>query len=152
MATKPNLENLVEDTILWRDRKRILGMPISFTIYEVDNDRLTTRRGLFHTETDEILLYRILDIKMVRTFGQKLFGVGTLTLYSADQTHNTINIVNIKKPDAVRKFISRIVERERAAKGITGREIFGVAGTMQNSDHDAANMAFADIDGDGIPD
>jgi len=147
-------KNIGDETVLWHDRKRILGMPISFTVYEIDEERFTTRRGLLRTETDEILLYRILDIKLVRTLGQKLFGVGTITLYSADQSCSTFAIQNIKKPDAVRKFISKIVEQQRAQKGIRGREIVGAAGMIQGVvDADSiADTPFVDFDGDGIPD
>lgn len=151
MAKKPIMENIEEEQPLWRDRKRILGMPLSFTVYEVDNERFTTRKGFFRTETNEILLYRILDIRLVRTFGQKLFGVGSITLFSADQSNNTFEIKNIKKPDAVRKFISRVVESERSEKGLTGREIYGAAGLMHEAGADADHV-FADVDGDGIPD
>ncbi|HWQ58375.1 MAG TPA: PH domain-containing protein [Clostridia bacterium] len=138
-----------ESSILWHDRKRILGMPISFTRYEVDESRLTMRKGFFRTETDELLLYRVLDIKMVRTLGQKLFGVGTLSLYCADQSNRTLELVNIKKPEAVRKFLSRIVEQERNEKGVTGREVFGT--TNINVQGDGLDPAFVDHDGDGIP-
>ena len=129
-------------------------MPLSFTVYEVDDSRFTTRKGFFRTETDEILLYRILDLKLVRTFGQKLCGVGSITLYSADQSNNTFVIKNIKKPEQVWKFLSRIVERERAAKGITGREIVGAAGMLHDTPEQAeiAGQIFSDINGDGIPD
>lgn len=151
MAKKPIMENIEEEQPLWRDRKRILGMPLSFTVYEVDNERFTTRKGFFRTETNEILLYRILDIRLVRTFGQKLFGVGSITLYSADQSNNTFEIKNIKKPDSVRKFISRVVESERSEKGLTGREIYGAAGLMHEAGAEADHV-FADVDGDGIPD
>lgn len=146
MAKQPYLDDISEEKPLWRDRKRILGLPLSFTVYEVDKDRLTTRKGLFRTETNEILLYRILDIKLVRTLGQKICGVGTITLYSADQTHEAMEIKNIARPEAVRKFLSRIIEQERREKGLTGREIYGAAGLVQDGKH-----PFADIDGDGIP-
>ena len=32
-------------TYLWKDRKRILGMPISFTKYALTEDRLFERTG-----------------------------------------------------------------------------------------------------------
>lgn len=123
-----------EEDILWRDRKRIFGLPLSFTIYEVTKDRLLMRRGFFTTETDETLLYRVMDLKLVRTLGQKLCGVGSITLYSADQSHHTLVIANIKQPEKVRKFLSGLIESERAAKGLTGREIFGAAGMIMNHD------------------
>ena len=89
------------------------------------------------TETDEIMLYRVLDIKMIRTLGQKLNGVGTIVLYSADQSSHTERIVSVKHPDKVRRFLSSQVEKIRNEKGLTGREMFGTAGTdMDHSECD----------------
>ena len=127
--------------LLWKDRKRYLGMPISFTRYEFDSDRLVSRIGLLKTVTNEVLLYRILDIKMTQTLWQKLFGVGTLMLYTADQSDNQIPLVNIKHPEKIRRGLSELVEKERMEKRLLGREMFGTA---------AAGMV--DINGDGIPD
>lgn len=133
---------------LWKDRKRtIFGLPWSFTRYEVTEDRLVTHRGLFNTVTDEILLYRVLDIKLVRKFSQKLNGVGSIILYSADRSDGEIELKNIRKPDAVRRFLSKVVEQERVAKGITGREMFGAAASAHGGMRE-----FVDLDGDGIPD
>jgi hypothetical protein len=125
------------DQVIWKDRKRHLGLPISFTRYEVSDGRFTVRKGLLRTETDELLLYRILDFKLVRTLGQKIFGVGTITLYSADQSDRTYDVKNIKNPDAVRKLLSKIVEEERARRGIIGKELFGTAG--DHSMHDGGD-------------
>ena len=124
MAKNEVLHNMVEEPVLWHDRKRILGMPISFTVYDVDQDNLTIRKGLLSTTTDEMLLYRILDLKMKQTLGQKIFGVGTLTLYTADQSNPTVELVNIKYPDKVRRFLGNLIEQQRNAKGITGREMY----------------------------
>lgn len=151
MATNQALHNITEEQVLWHDRKRILGMPISFTVYEVDESRLTIRKGLLNTTTDEMLLYRILDLKMQRSLWQKIFGVGTVILYTADQSSHTTELQNVKHPEKVRKFLSRIVEQQRNAKGITGREMFGAAGNIPQ-EHEGCDDVFADIDGDGIPD
>ena len=141
-----------ENQELWHDKKRILGMPISFTRYSVEPDRFIAKVGFFRTEVNEILLYRILDIKMVRTLGQKIFGVGTITLYTADSNQSTFEVKNIKKPDKVRRFLSRIIEQRREEKRVQGKEMFGVAGGYRG-DHDPVTPEhFEDIDGDGIPD
>ena len=123
-----------EKEILWADRKRILGMPISFTRYSIDDERLYVKSGFLRLELDEILLYRILDIKSTQTLWQKLFGVGTLRLYSADQTNRELLLINIKKPERLHKYLSNLIERNRQAKGIAGREIIGMA-NMGSSDH-----------------
>lgn len=133
-----------ETVILWKDRKRYLGMPISFTRYEIDENRFTSRIGFFNTVTNEILLYRILDLKMSQTLWQKIFRVGTLTLFTADRTHSQFPLKNIKKPEKVRRFVSNLVEQERIKHRMTGRELFGVAG-------DGVYEGIPDLDGDGLP-
>ncbi|MDR3239746.1 MAG: PH domain-containing protein [Clostridiales bacterium] len=116
---------LVKAEILWKDRKRYLGLPISFTRYEVSEDRLILRKGFFKTETDEILIYRIMDLRLVRTLGQKIFGVGTVTLISTDKSNPALELKNIKRPDDVRRFLSKLIEQQRAARGTSSSEFLG---------------------------
>ncbi len=118
----------LELKVLWKDRKRILGMPISFTRYIVDEDHLTIRVGLLNTRVDDVLLYRILDVKMTQSFGQKMFGVGTLTVFTADKSQDQILLRNIKNPEKVRRYLGQLVEQERESRRLVGRELFGVAG------------------------
>lgn len=113
---------------VWEDRKRHFGLPISFTKYYIENERLYVQAGLLRSVTNEVLLYRILDVKSSRTLGQRLFGVGTVHLYCADQSTQTIKLENIKDCDAVHKQISDLVEQTRVEKGIAGSETYGVAG------------------------
>ena len=98
MAKTDRLSQYLDnDVLLWKDKKRYLGLPISFTTYSFDNNRLYIRKGLINTTEDEILLYRILDVTIRRTLGQKIFGVGSIILNTADQTSPVIEIKNIKK-------------------------------------------------------
>ena len=136
MAKNTVLNNLPENEILWADTKRWLGLPWTFTKYKVDNERLTSKIGFFKTETDEILLYRILDIKSTQTLGQKLFGVGTVTLYCTDKSSGVMQLENVKKPDQVRRFLSDLVEKKRTETGVKGREIFGTGNAAAHPDAD----------------
>jgi len=117
-----------EQAVIWTDKKRILGMPISFTRYTVDRERLTRKAGIITTTVDELLLYRVLDIKMTCSLWQKIFRVGTIHIYSADRTDSHLDLINIKRPDEVRKRISRMVEKIRDEKQLTGREMYGISG------------------------
>jgi uncharacterized membrane protein YdbT with pleckstrin-like domain len=116
-----------DKTELWHDRKRILGMPITFTRYSIRDSKLIIARGLFTTVYDEILLYRILDFKLVRTLFDKIFGVGTIILYTADSSDRTFPIQKVKNAGEIKEMLSKLVEEERAKVGIKGREIYGVA-------------------------
>jgi uncharacterized membrane protein YdbT with pleckstrin-like domain len=129
------------EELLWRDRKRYLGLPISFTVYSFDCNRFYLKKGFFHTTEDEMLLYRILDVKLSRTLWQKIFGVGSIMLVTADKSDNNIEIRNIKKPDRTRKALSAIVEKERDEKRILGKEMFGTANIgLDNIDYIADDV------------
>ena len=117
-----------EDEILWHDRKRYLGLPISFTRYSFDENRFYLKKGFFNIVSDEILLYRVLDVTLRRSLGQRMFGVGTIILSTADQTLPTMKIESIKDCERVYRALSNIVEKERNEKRDLGKEMFGAAG------------------------
>lgn len=127
---------LDEEPIIWKDKKRYFGLPISFTNYSFDCNRLYVKKGLFTTSEDEVLLYRVLDISVKRTLWQKLFKVGTLHLDSADQTLPCFELKNIKNPEKVRRALSNIVEKERDEKRVLGKEMYGASGLMDEGIYD----------------
>ena len=59
--------------LIWKDRKRILGMPITFTKYSMSKDRLFLETGLLNMNQEEILLYRVRDIRIHISLCQRLF-------------------------------------------------------------------------------
>ena len=122
MATKLSVE---QAEILWKDRRRRLGLPLSFTKYEVSEEKLVLRKGFFKTTVDEIMIYRIMDIRLERTLGQKLFGVGSVLLMSSDKSHPALELKSVKQSDAVRTFLSELVDKQRTARGISSRELLG---------------------------
>jgi uncharacterized membrane protein YdbT with pleckstrin-like domain len=117
----------ISNNILWKDKKRVLGLPISFTRYSIKNNRLFVSTGLFTVEENELLLYRILDIKLQIRFIDRIFGVGTITLFTVDETNRKLILKNIKNPYKVRDLISELVEKEKERLNITGKELIGVS-------------------------
>ena len=137
----------MDDTVLWKDRKRILGMPISFTKYLIKNNRLYVSRGLFSTNENEVLLYRILDFNLERTLFDKILGVGTIKLITCDPTDKELYLEKIKKPKETRDMLSELVERQRKELNIKGREMYGVAGRVNNDDNEIHHIEeYDDID------
>ena len=84
-------------SILWSDRLRHLGLPISFTKYSITEDRLFRETGLLNLREEELLLYRVRDLTLTRSLWQRIFGVGTITVTSSDRTTPSLEIKNIKK-------------------------------------------------------
>lgn len=103
-----NKEN--KHKVIWGDRKRYFGLPLSFTKYEISDDRLFQTTGLLNQKYEEVLLYRVRDLTMTRTFGQLIFGVGTIKVSSSDKSNPDLYIYNVKDPAAVKELIHQQVE------------------------------------------
>ena len=110
---------------VWIDKKRHLGLPISFTKYTLIDERLYTESGFINLKESELLLYRVRDIGLTRTLWQRLFGVGTIHIYSSDTTDEHLDIVSVKKAKDVKDLISSKVEESKKSRRIGTTEIIG---------------------------
>lgn len=110
---------------MWKDRKRTFcGLPWSFTKYMLTEDRLFISRGFFTVKEDEVRLYRITDVALKMTLGQRIFGIGTISCCSADKSLGDFEIKNIKKPREVKEMLSTAIEKERINKRVFSKEDF----------------------------
>ena len=118
---------MAERNVIWSDRKRTLfGLPLSFTKYILTEERLFIQTGLFTTVEDEVRLYRILDVELTRTLGQKIFGVGSIHVCSADKSMADFEITSVKNSADVKEKLSELVEKNRIEKRVMNREaMFG---------------------------
>lgn len=96
---------------LWHDRKRFLGLPISFTRYALSEDRIFLKRGFFNVRQDEIVLYRVRDLRLTVNLWQRIFGVGTVTVISTDKSIPELRLKNIRQPAGVKELIHEHVEK-----------------------------------------
>lgn len=121
---------------IWRDRKRtIFGLPLSFTVYSLDEERLFVKKGFLNMTEDEVRLYRIMDLSLTRSFWQRMFGVGTIKVSSGDQTLGDFEIASIKKAREVKETLSKLVEEQRDAKRVTSREFLDNDDFLDEENH-----------------
>ena len=114
------------DDLVWRDRKRNwLGLPWTFTVYGLTEDRLFIMSGMLNIHEDEVRLYRILDLSLRRSFWQRIVGLGTIHVDSSDKTMKAFDIHNIRNCEAVKEQLSQLVEQERDNKRVSSREFMG---------------------------
>ena len=125
-------------TYIWQDRKRtFLGLPLSFTKYMLTEDRLFVEKGFLNSVLDEENLYRVRDVRVTRSLGQKLFGLGTVTVYSTDRSNGETVLASIKHPIEVKEEIVRLVEEARKKHNIRASEmLMGQDDQDCNCDHD----------------
>ena len=126
--------------IIWKDRKHWAWFPFSFTKYKCSETRLFVETGLMSTNYLETQLYRIVDVQLKRTLGNKIFGTGTITLTTRDKSSPILVIKNVKNSQSVKEMLVQLVEAARKKNFV--REV-NVGGGFDN---------FDDVDGNGIPD
>lgn len=109
--------------VVWQDRKRIIfGLPWTFTKYVLTKEKLLVQTGILNTKEEEVRLYRIMDVTLRRSLAQRLFGLGTIHCCSADKSTPEFDIKWIPDSAAVKEKLSDLVEAERMAKRVSGRE------------------------------
>lgn len=120
----------------WMDRKRIIfGLPWSFTRYRLTEEKLIISTGLFSTKEEEIRLYRIMDVTLNRTLGDKMWGLGTIHLCSSDKTTPEIDIKRIRQSEDVKEMLSDMIEVARKKNRVSSRE-FMVADDFDDCNED----------------
>ncbi len=126
---------MTDTQYLWQDRKRtIFGLPLSFTVYQLTEEKLIVKTGFLSTREEEIRLYRIMDLTLNRSLFQRIFGLGTIHCCTADKSSPEFDIQRIKKSREVKELLSELIEKERTKKHITGREF------MFEDDHDGDSV------------
>ena len=127
----------------WKDRKRILGMPITFTRYGLSEDRIFCEKGFLNIKQDEVLRYRVRDLQLNMSLGQRIFGVGTICVVSSDKSIPHLDLVNVKDPRNVKELIHRSVEEAKDKRRMRTMEVMG--GTDHSVDlHDDSDLDLLD--------
>lgn len=125
---------------LWKDRKRYLGLPLSFTRYRLSEDRVFCEKGFFNIHEEEVLLYRVRDLELRMTLGQRIFGVGTVCIHSSDKTKPHLELKNVKHPREVKELVYQNVESAKERRGLRATELMGDGMDDESELHEVSEM------------
>lgn len=102
-------------SIEFYERKRwvFLGLPFTFTKYYIKQDMLTTQRGFLNIVEDDCYMYKVQDVELSASLGERLFKLGTITCFTGDTTHPHLKLEHIKNARAIKEFILRSSEEAR---------------------------------------
>lgn len=105
-----------------------VGMIISLVVwirnlaatYEVTEERLIIRRGIFVKSIDEIELYRVKDVRLDFTLINQWAGIGTLTISSSDETtaKGDLVIPHVDRAAERREQLRRLVDTARQKRRV----------------------------------
>lgn len=96
-----------------KKRSKFLGLPLSFTTYLLDEEKITIRSGFLNQVEDDALMYKIQDVRLVRSLAERMFGLGTVICFTGDTTHPELRLIQIRKSADVKDFIMEASEEAR---------------------------------------
>jgi uncharacterized membrane protein YdbT with pleckstrin-like domain len=91
--------------------------------FDICQDRLIVRRGIFMKSLDEIELYRVKDIRLDFSLINQIAGIGTITVTSSDETTRgePLALAHVERAAERREALRRLVEAARQKRRV--REI-----------------------------
>jgi len=75
--------------------------------YEITPDRIEWSRGIFSRRVDNIDMFRVIDLQMHRSILDCVFGIGTVTIFTKDQTDPEFNFYKIPRPRKLFDILKR---------------------------------------------
>ena len=99
----------------FREKKRWLcfALPLTFTVYTVKEDMITVEEGFFNKKENDCYMYKVQDVELIRSLGERIFGLGTVKCYTGDTTNKELLLVHVKNAKAIKDFILEASEQAR---------------------------------------
>ena len=90
---------------------------VKTTTYRLTTERLLTERGVLNKTTDTLELYRVRDMQITAPFIQRMFGLQTIHLLTADTSTPSIILdfipTSLALPDKFRAQVEECRQRKR---------------------------------------
>lgn len=87
--------------------------------------------GFLSRTEEEIRLYRITDVTLSRSLGERIFKLGTIHCCSGDKSTPEFDIKRIKNSREIKDMLSDLVEKARNERRVAIREFVD-----NDSEHD----------------
>lgn len=118
-----------------RKRWAFLGLPFTFTVYDIKKDLITVEEGFFNRRENDCYMYKVQDVELIRSFGERIFGLGTVKCYTGDTTDKELYITHVRNSKAIKDFILEASEEARKKRRTMNMLDIG-AGDMGDGEED----------------
>lgn len=89
------------------------GLPFTFTKYTVTDEVITINEGFLNTKENDCYLYKVQDVELHTSLGERLFKLGTIACYTGDNTHPQLYLTHIHHAKEIKDYILKASEEAR---------------------------------------
>lgn len=110
---KENESSNVQYDYVEKKRTKFLGLPLYFTKYSIGEEKINIRRGFLTTTEDDAYMYKVQDVRLTRSFMERIFRLGTIICYTGDTTDPTLELKHIRHSAEIKEYLIRASEEAR---------------------------------------
>jgi len=93
------------------------------TTWTIHQDNLIEKTGILNVNTEEVLLYRVKDIRLYEPLLYRLVGLSKLTIITSDYTNPSIVLYGIRNGEELMTIIRQLVANSRKIEGVKELDI-----------------------------
>lgn len=101
--------------VVFKEKKRtkLFGLPLCFVTYRIGPDKINIQSGFLSIVEDDAYMYKVQDVRLTRSFLERVFGLGTVTCYTGDKTHPELKLMHIRKSSNIKEYLMEASEEAR---------------------------------------
>lgn len=104
-------------------------LQLLFTEYEITNQRLVRRYGVFSRSIHMVELFRIRDLFVELPFTQRILGLGVVRVFSTDHTLPQLPLIGQTQPELIANRLRKLVRVNKTKAGVRVLESVDVGGS-----------------------
>ncbi len=100
----------------FREKKKMGIFGTSLYLYNLHGYRraeITVEEGFINKRENDCYIYKVQDVELIRTLGERMFGLGTVKCYTGDTTNPELYLTHIKNAKNIKNFILEASEKAR---------------------------------------
>lgn len=126
----------METEYIEQKRWLFFGLPFTFTKYYIKETVITIDSGFFRKVENDCYMYKVQDVELITSLAERIFGLGTVVLYTGDTTHPKLVLEHIKNAKEIKNYILEASEQARMKRRTLNTLDIGADSDLSDLDTD----------------